>query len=129
MMLSARAEGIILSALLAEESMMLSAQGHASALTLRARLLMGSAESIILVVTRSKGLVNTVIANGVLVVVIGNVAILGILVVVVVIALSKGLVVTVVAKCILIVAIGNVTLLGILQVPSLYILIGHVSAR
>ncbi len=47
MMLSARVESIILSAPLAE-SMMLSARGHARALTLTALLRAGGAENIIL---------------------------------------------------------------------------------
>ncbi len=58
-------------------------------------MLGGGAESIILVAALVKGLVNTFNANGVLVVVIGNVAILVVLVIVVVIALSKRLIVAI----------------------------------
>ncbi len=71
----------------------------------------GGAESIILGVALSKGLVNIVIANNLLVIIVGNFAILGILVIVVVVSLSKGLVVTIAANGILILADGNVTLL------------------
>ncbi len=65
----------------------------------------GGAESIILVAALSKGLVDTVIVNGVLVIVVSDVAVFGILVVFFIVALSKGLVVAVVAKGILIVAV------------------------
>jgi hypothetical protein len=90
-------------------------------LTLRARSHAGCAESIILIVALSKGLANIVIANNVLVVVVGNVVVIGVLVVIVITALSKGLVVAVIANGIL--AIGIVTLLGLgnsKSLPSLY---------
>jgi hypothetical protein len=94
MMLSAHAESIILSAPPAE-SMMLSARGHARPLTLRARSCGGSAESITLVITLIKGLIDTINANDVFIVIVRYVAILVVLVVVVVVALSKGLVVAI----------------------------------
>jgi hypothetical protein len=94
MMLSARAESIILSAPPAE-SMMLSASGHARPLTLRARSRGGGTVSFILVVALVKKLVDTVNAHGVLIVVVRDVAVIVILVVVVVFALSKGLIVAI----------------------------------
>jgi hypothetical protein len=51
----------------------------------------GSAESITLVITIVKGLVNTVNANSVFVIVVGDVAILVVLIVIIAVALSKGL--------------------------------------
>ncbi len=86
----------------------------------RGTLAHGQFESIILVVTLDKGLVNTLIANGVVVVIVGDVVVLGALVVVIVVTLSKRLLVTVVANCILIVAVGDVAFLGVLQVPFLF---------
>ncbi len=86
-------------------------------LTLRARSHAGGAESIILIMALGKGLVDTVFANSILVVIGGNVAVYGVLisvVIAVIIALSKGLVIAVVDNGILIVAVGNVTLFGIL---------------
>jgi hypothetical protein len=61
-------------------------------LPLRARTCTGSTESIILFVALIKGLVDIVIANGVLVIIVNNVAFLIVLIVVVVVSLSKGLV-------------------------------------
>ncbi len=56
----------------------------------------GGAESIILIITLVKGLIDTVIAIGVPVVIIGNAAFLVVLIVIViVVALSKGLVVAI----------------------------------
>jgi hypothetical protein len=98
-------------------------------LTLRARSRAGGTESIILVIALGKGLIDTIIANVVLVIVIRDVAIHGILFVFVLLTLSKGLVVAGVANGILVVALGNVPLLGNSKSPpSLYFLMGHVLA-
>jgi hypothetical protein len=87
-------------------------------------------ESIILVVALSKGLIDTVTANGVLIAVVGNVAVLGVLIIGVIVALSKGLVVAFIANGIVIVDVSNVTLLGDSKSPpSLYFSMGHVSVR
>ncbi len=74
---------------------------------------------VIIILALGKGLVGTVAANSILIVIIGDVAVLGLLIVLVVITLGKGLVVAVITNGVLIIIVGDVTLLGVLQVPSL----------
>ncbi len=90
----------------------------------------GSNRCIIVVVALGKGLIDTVFANSLLVVV-SNVAVLGVLIVVVaVFVLSKGLIVSILANSLLIVIACDVTLISNSKSPpSLYFLISHVLAR
>ncbi len=90
----------------------------------------GSNRCIIVIVALGKGLIDTVFANGLLVVV-GDVPVLGVLIVVVVVfVLSKGLIVSILANSILIVVACNVTLISDSKSPpSLNFLISHVLAR
>ncbi len=55
----------------------------------------GSAEGITLGVALIKGLIDTINANGIFVVVVGDVAVLAVFIIVIIIALSKGLVVAI----------------------------------
>jgi hypothetical protein len=95
--------------------------------------LVGSGSSnrcIIVIVALGKGLIDTVFANGLLVIV-GDVAVLGVLIVVVAIfVLSKGLIVSILADSILIVVACDVTLISNSKSPpTLSFLISHVLAH
>jgi hypothetical protein len=90
----------------------------------------GSNGCVIVVVALSKGLIDTVFVSSLLIVV-GDVAVLGVLIVVVAIfVFSKGLVASIIANSILIVVACDVTLLSDSKSPpSLYFLISHVLAH